>query len=158
MIFLLPVLLVAAALAPLRIRLFEATFSTLLFAPVLGFLVGHFAPLTGTTYTIIILAEVVVWYLVAFSSRASRATQITLHEILPLAVFAVVSLLCLSLVMLWPDFISIGERIRDFSLVATTIRSPLVPEEPWMSGSPLNYYVYWYRFGQMLSVLLNLEV
>lgn len=60
--------------------------------------------------------------------------------------------------LLWPDFISIGERLRDYAILAATIDNPGVANEPWMSGAVLNYYVYWYRFGAMVSNLGGLPV
>jgi len=53
--------------------------------------------------------------------------------------------------LLWPDFISIGERLRDYAILAATIRNPLAPGEPWMTDTPLNYYVYWFRFGHAIA-------
>ena len=63
-------------------------------------------------------------------------------------------LLCLS----WPDFIAIGERLRDYAILAATIDNPSIAAEPWMYGATLNYYVYWYRFGAMLSTVGQLPV
>lgn len=59
---------------------------------------------------------------------------------------------------LWPDFIAMGERLRDYAILSSIIQSPHTPLEPWMNGEILNYYVYWYRFGQFLSTSFGLPV
>jgi uncharacterized membrane protein len=59
--------------------------------------------------------------------------------------------------LVWPDFFPLGERLRDLSILASVIDNPISIEEPWLSGHPLNYYVYWYRFGSFLASLLNLD-
>jgi uncharacterized membrane protein len=62
------------------------------------------------------------------------------------------------LALLWPDFISIGERLRDYAILSSVLQHPLEAREPWMSGAVLNYYLYWYRFGAMLRSLGWLSV
>lgn len=59
---------------------------------------------------------------------------------------------------LWPDFIALGERLRDYSLIVSAIHSPFVARESWMEGTPLNYYVFWYRFAAMLHAITGMEV
>jgi uncharacterized membrane protein len=50
-----------------------------------------------------------------------------------------------------------GERLRDYALVASAVHSPIIPLEPWMAETPLNYYFYWYRFGHVLHALFGLQ-
>ncbi|WKZ57516.1 MAG: DUF2298 domain-containing protein [Bdellovibrionota bacterium] len=63
----------------------------------------------------------------------------------------------LGLSSLWPDFISIGERLRDYAILSSVIDLPYQAREPWLSGSTLNYYLYWYRFGAMWASLGALD-
>jgi uncharacterized membrane protein len=57
--------------------------------------------------------------------------------------------------MLWPDFYQLGERLRDYALVASAIQSPIAALEPWMAGTSLNYYFYWYRLGHFFHALFG---
>lgn len=60
--------------------------------------------------------------------------------------------------LLWPDFIAMGERLRDYAILSSIMQSPFSPKEPWMDGSPLNYYIFWYRYGAVLGSLFSLPV
>lgn len=53
--------------------------------------------------------------------------------------------------LLWSDFISIGERLRDYSLLVEIHKNFAHPTEPWMSGTELSYYIFGYRFFVALS-------
>ena len=68
--------------------------------------------------------------------------------------FGVIYTLCLQ----WPDFISMGERLRDYALLSEVIKYPLHPTEPWLPGENLNYYLYWYRLGAVLHQITGLQV
>lgn len=68
------------------------------------------------------------------------------------------SLFVFQLCMLWPDFIAMGERLRDFALLAEVIKHPVYPTEPWLPGENLNYYLFWYRLGAVLHQLTGLEI
>lgn len=81
-----------------------------------------------------------------------------ISEITPALVFVVSIILIRFLCHLWPDFIAMGERLRDYAILSSIIQSPNTPLEPWMSGETLNYYVYWYRFGQFISSTFQLPV
>jgi uncharacterized membrane protein len=63
-----------------------------------------------------------------------------------------------NLCILWPDFISMGERLRDYALLAEVIKYPGNPGEPWMDSSNLNYYLYWYRFAAFIQKISNVEI
>ncbi len=69
-----------------------------------------------------------------------------------IAVFCTTFLFCYSLCLSWPDFFPLGERLRDFSLLASLSISPVYPKEPWLADISLNYYTYWYRFGQIFTL------
>jgi uncharacterized membrane protein len=59
---------------------------------------------------------------------------------------------------LWPEFYNIGERLRDFAVLAEVTENPLHPRDPWCHAFPLNYYIYWYRFGAVLKSAFGLTV
>jgi uncharacterized membrane protein len=93
----------------------------------------------------------------AYKVFGKRSERIPKGELLPGIFFAVVFCAAYAMCMVWPDFIDLGERLRDYSMLASSIDSPVVPREPWMDGIKLNYYVYWYRFGNLLSTLLGMQ-
>jgi YYY domain-containing protein len=79
-------------------------------------------------------------------------------DLYPFAVLFTFFSVALYFCSLWPDFFAMGERLRDYALVAGVINSPVEPREPWLEGYTLNYYIFWYRFGAMLAALLKLPV
>jgi uncharacterized membrane protein len=87
-----------------------------------------------------------------------RKKKLVASDLYPLGAFAATYAIAYMLCLQWVDFYDLGERLRDYSLLASAIDSPVLPKEPWMEGFPLNYYVFWYRFGAMLSSLLNIDV
>jgi len=87
----------------------------------------------------------------SFAKHAQR-------ELPTLGVFVVIYTAAYLLSLSWPDFIAIGERLRDYAILASIIHNPSTPMEPWMSGATLNYYVFWYRFGALLSRLFGLQI
>lgn len=144
--------------------LFEFVFATLLLVPTVRFLIGYV--LLKLNYTIpngiqsvgmyaLCLASVVGF---AYKVFGRRKTKLDKREFYPIAFFALVFSMAFGLCMVWPDFVDLGERLRDYAILASSINSPVQPLEPWMDGIKLNYYVYWYRFGNLLSNVLGLEV
>jgi uncharacterized membrane protein len=49
----------------------------------------------------------------------------------------------------WPDFEPMGERLRDYAMLAAVMSDPVSPEEPWFAGFKLNYYLNWYRLAAL---------
>jgi uncharacterized membrane protein len=104
-------------------------------------------------------------YLISFSAVAAfaykvfgkRAGRVEKSDFYPIVFFGVAFCIAYGMCMLWPDFIDLGERLRDYSMLASSIDSPVTPKEPWMEGIKLNYYVYWYRFGNLLSTVLGMQ-
>jgi uncharacterized membrane protein len=94
----------------------------------------------------------------AYGFYGPRKERVRRSEWYPLAAFAVVFGIAYALCLQWVDFYDLGERLRDYALLASAINSPVDPREPWMDGVWLNYYVFWYRFGAMLSSLLGLPI
>lgn len=162
------ILLLVAALLGISLQikapLFETVFSVLLLTPVVWFLCmvvfqGIFSIATSGTLAIALYVVSMGGILGLLRYLCGDRRQLpSLEEYSPFVVFAVLYLLAATYANSWPDFIAIGERLRDYSLLSATIASPITPIEPWMSGVVLNYYVYWYRFGHFLSTLLFLDV
>ncbi len=71
----------------------------------------------------------------------------------------IVSFIILYLLSLgWADFITIGERLRDYSILSSVIKFPIELQEPWFAGGTLNYYAFWYRMGSMIAFIFNTPV
>jgi uncharacterized membrane protein len=92
-----------------------------------------------------------------FLFRNSRPKP-TKSEYLVLGIFLFSVFAVYQACLLWPDFIAMGERLRDYAVLSSVRQSPIIPREPWMEGSPLNYYIFWYRYGATLGTVLNLPV
>ena len=143
--------------------LFEFVFATLLLVPIGRFLlawsllkVGYEVPnniVSGVLYAVSFLMVVGL----AYKVFGRRVTKVKRAEFYPVVFFGVIFSFAYYLCMRWPDFIDLGERLRDYSMLASSIDSPVIPKEPWMDGIKLNYYVYWYRFGNLLSTVLGMQ-
>lgn len=142
----------------LRLPLFETVAGILLMSPVAFFLAGSYFEPSRNLYLLVIVA---VTALVAALRALKRAPKDALYdlkeELIPVAVFFVCFTIWHALCMCWPDFISIGERLRDYALLSSVINSPIRVQEPWYTFVALNYYAYWYRVGHMLSSVLALN-
>ncbi len=149
----------------LATALFEFVLGSLMTAPLIWFLCAKLLSLAGYSIGQPGGASNAL-YVVSFLLIIGAATAVfgirkdprSLSELYPLGAFAVLFTVAFYLCSLWPDFIAMGERLRDYAILASTVESPVIPKEPWMDGATLNYYVYWYRFGAMLSSLLSLNV
>ncbi len=146
--------ILAAVFYRFRVPLFEAVAATILITVVVAQPVGMLLPLTAPVYFTIIIG---LTALICVLFRSDPTFQYRL-ELLPISLFVLSYLLFFKLTQLWPDFVSMGERLRDYALLSGSIDSPVIPKEPWMAGAPLPYYVYWYRLGRVFSVALGLEV
>jgi uncharacterized membrane protein len=121
--------------------------------------VGHVLPLSRATYYSLLGISLLIGFQMWGKLPARRDLPVRLREacldVIPCAlVFLVTQHLALS----WPDFYPVGERLRDYSLIASVVHDPISSAEPWFSGVQTTYYLYWYRFGQAIQALLNLEV
>jgi uncharacterized membrane protein len=166
MIVLLLIALIALAGSFIAIPLFEFVAGALLLTPLLKFLIARLLALSGHDivggngerifYTFCFAAvSALAYYL--FGARRKQH-RLTINDLAPLIAFAAVYTLAYSMCRQWVDFYDLGERLRDYALLASAIDSPVVPREPWMDGAVLNYYVFWYRFGAMLSSVLAMPV
>lgn len=143
--------------------LFQTTFAVMLLTPLLWFGVGvlliscGFAlpqgALAAGLYIMLALLLTGALYFIFGVKRQQRKTE----EYVSFFIFTLFYCFTYYHATTWPDFIAMGERLRDYSILASTISSPIQAVEPWMSGAVLNYYVYWYRFGHFLSTLLGME-
>ena len=156
------VLVVAIVGCFLAVPLFEFVVASLLLTPLLRFLIG--IGLTAADRQIIGGGAEQLLYLFcfgvvaagAYAAFGSRRTKLELSDAYPLVAFSAIYLLAYGLCSQWFDFYDLGERLRDYSLIASAIDSPVIAKEPWMEGATLNYYVFWYRFAAMLSSVLSL--
>lgn len=166
MIVLLLIALIALAGSFIALPLFEFVAGALLLTPLLKFLIAKLLALSGHDivggngerifYTFCFAAICALAYYL-FGARRKQQ-RITLSDLSPLIAFAAVYTVAYSMCRQWVDFYDLGERLRDYALLAAAIDSPVNPREPWMDGAVLNYYVFWYRFGAMLSSVLGMPV
>lgn len=148
------VMFLALIMFRIRMPLFETVFSVILLAPILFFLFAGAAPFFPVVYWLVFAALCCVAVVFAFVRKGVPAWDAG-QELVPIVFFAVVFIALFLLCQLWPDFISIGERLRDYALLASVIESPISLKEPWLAGYPLNYYAYWYRVGHMFATLFH---
>lgn len=148
----------------IALPLFEFVAGSLLLTPLLKFLLATLLGVAGRE--IVGGGAEQLFYIFCFAVVSSaayyfygpRKERLTKSDWSPLVAFAAVYSLAYMLCMQWVDFYDLGERLRDYALLASAIDSPVVPREPWMEGTTLNYYVFWYRFGAMLSSVLAIPV
>jgi uncharacterized membrane protein len=160
MILLALVAVVAVVGTFIALPLFEFVAVSLLLTPLLKFLLASILGLMGRE--IVGGGAEQLFYLFCFGVVSSsayyfygpRKERLVRADWSPLVAFAAVYSLAYFLCRQWVDFYDLGERLRDYALLASAIDSPVVPREPWMEGTTLNYYVFWYRFGAMLSSVL----
>lgn len=140
----------------LRTSAFEAVVATLLGTPVIAFLVATLLGLDLSRWL----------YLVSLVSLAAGLTVLrakrsgggpSYSELLPIGVLLLLLGVNLTLAVSWPDFFSFGERMRDYAVLHEVLHHPLNPQEPWLPGYTINYYLYWYRFGHFLAALFGWE-
>lgn len=141
--------------------LFESVFLIILATPVFSFILGSalLGAVSLSLYLAVLAAlALALAYIAQNGGFKFRVPNLERREIFPIVLFCLTLLFFHRLSLLWPDFIAIGERLRDYALLSSVINHPLEAREPWMVGSSLNYYLYWYRFGHFLSVLFKLPV
>lgn len=151
-----PLLMALLALIPLFLRLpaFEVVVGLMLIAPIGAQIFAPLGlPIVACYWVSMALAAGLLWML-----RASpRASYDWGDELFPVALAGVCFVLFGWLCGLWPDFYPVGERLRDYALIAGTLRSPIDPQEPWMAGTTLNYYVLYYRLGDFIHRVVGLS-
>lgn len=157
MLIILLILVLSAIAYYFRAPIFEFTFGVLLATPVFGFIVGKLINLNLPVYALIfIITTGICTYLLR--NRGNKNTQFEFQNFFPIGIFILTFLLAHTLCLRWADFFPMGERLRDYSLLGSALKSPTVALEPWMEGASLNYYMYWYRFGHMVSTLTGMQL
>ncbi len=164
MTILILILAIAAVGYFIAVPLFEFVCASLLLTPLFKFLVGK--ALLMANKEIVGGGAEQMFYLFCFGIIAvgayvifgPRKQKLVASDLYPLGAFAATYAIAYMLCLQWVDFYDLGERLRDYALLASAIDSPVLPKEPWMEGFPLNYYVFWYRFGAMLSTILGIDV
>ena len=145
--------------------LFEFVAGVLLLTPLLKFFLGYLLEMGGMSVVggaaeqgfYFFCFGLVVWMARLFFGARGKEHKLSLNDWLPLMAFSAVFVVAYALCMQWREFYALGERLRDYALIASAIDSPVVPKEPWMEGYGLNYYVFWYRFAAMLSSVLAMD-
>lgn len=144
--------------------LFQTTFAVILLTPLVWFGVGKFLIAVGVALPQgglavgIYVASAISLAGALYSILGIRRQQRNVEEFAALCIFTILYCFTYYYATSWPDFIAMGERLRDYSILASTTSSPVQAVEPWMAGAVLNYYVYWYRFGHFLGTVLGMEV
>lgn len=164
MTILILILAIAAVGYIIAVPLFEFVCASLLLTPLFKFLVGRALLMANKEivgggaeqmFYLFCFGIITIGAYVIFGPRKEKLVGSDLY---PLGAFAATYAIAYMLCLQWVDFYDLGERLRDYSLLASAIDSPVLPKEPWMEGFPLNYYVFWYRFGAMLSTILSIDV
>ena len=157
MIFLiLAFIIITFACLPFRKMTFEASAACILFVPIQSSLLGAFVGQSMVLSLCLLLINIGLAYLIFPQSKVQLKENFS--ELIPNIVWLFSGIIIYQLCLLWPDFISMGERLRDYALLAELIKYPSNPNEPWMNGSPLNYYLYWYKLGSSLSQIFSIEI
>lgn len=151
-------ILLSALCALAGLPALETALFVLVGLPVWAFLLGRVVPLTSGTYLLIAVGCIAALsYLKGRLSRSERVALLRQH--MPdVLVYLGIFLLNYHLALSWPDFFPMGERLRDYALLASSLRDPLSAAEPWFFGFSTSYYLFWYRFGHAISKLLSFEV
>jgi len=163
MTLLLLVALLTVVGTAIAVPLFEFVVGTLLLIPVGRYLFGWcllqggYDASGGVVSLLLYVTSFAVLVGLTYKVFGKRDGRVAKSEFYPLVFFALCFCVAYGMCMVWPDFIDLGERLRDYSMLASSIDSPVVPKEPWMEGIKLNYYVYWYRFGNLLSTVLGMQ-
>lgn len=150
----------------IAVPLFEFVVASLLLTPLLKFFLAYLLLQIGSSIEGSGAEQ--AFYIFSFGLISFSAYQIfgprkkqnslTLDDWLPLGALSVIFTLAYGLCMQWSEFYAMGERLRDYALIASAFDSPVTPKEPWMEGYGLNYYVFWYRFTAMMGSVLHMEV
>lgn len=159
MLLILSFMVLAVLPLMLKAAVFESVVSLFLLTPVIAFLFGNTMGLNTGTYllSLIILCTAFTLIFRRRDDAKDDAKQDVKSELIPVAVFAVSFIFFHRMCLLWPDYIAMGERLRDFAILSSVIQSPVALKEPWMDGFSLNYYAFWYRYGHFLSTMYGLE-
>ena len=160
MIIIILVLILLLLSLIVKAKPFETIFLSLILTPIFSFLIGKIASLNTAIYLVCFAVSYFLSYTIFKETTYVKSLEERLKDKSSVAVgfFILSYLITHTLVLKWPDFMPMGERLRDYALLGSVIKTPLEANEPWMTGSNLNYYLYWYRFGAMMSKSLSMPV
>jgi uncharacterized membrane protein len=135
--------------------LYVSTFAVILATPILAFFLKSFLSSFQILYLVSSLVLISVLYFVCgIRKEKSRSAR----DLAPFLIFIATFIVSYHLTLSWPDFFPMGERMRDYALLASVHTTPFEAHEPWMSGASLNYYIYWYRFAHFISTFTGYAV
>lgn len=137
---------------------FEVTAGLLIFAPIVYFLTGLLFGQSLGLFLSFAFPLGLLWVLLDREKIKNFRSYFPKLEVETFCFFLVCFAAALWFCLLWPDFIAMGERLRDYALLASVVDSPLEAREPWMVGENLNYYLFWYRFAAYWSMIFGLSV
>ncbi len=156
--YILLIVILTSASAMIGFPALELGIGLLILTPVVGFIVGQVAPLGFASYIIITIALYSIFFLLSNSLTIAERIKNIRMSAPDILIYSLVFLLNYHLALSWPDFFPMGERLRDYALLASSIHDPISFEEPWLPGYSTTYYLYWYRFAHAISRMLALEV
>lgn len=136
----------------------EISLFILIGTPVWAFVLGRIVPLTFITYLLIVLGSVAALSFLRGKIPHTERVAYLKKYVPDLFAYLTIFLLNYHLALSWPDFFPMGERLRDYALLASSIHDPLSSAEPWFFGFSTSYYLFWYRFAHAISKLLSLEI
>lgn len=152
------VLIIGLLCVAFQLPAFEAAIGLLLLTPIAAYPLGLVAPLSVWTYA----AAFIFLFLSLNSMKGWQRPRFPIgalaEEGAALGFFVVSFCIFSYLCHLWPEFYQLGERFRDYAVLGSVIKSPIEAREPWLAGAPLNYYLYWYRFGHFLGTVFRLPI
>ncbi len=157
MSFIFLILFLSSSTALLGFSGLEAALAILVLTPVWGFLLGHFIPLNFLSYWTIIIVSIGLLAACRSSLSMGERNKLLKDSLVNSSLFCLVFLVNRHLALSWPDFFPMGERLRDYALIASSMHDPISSSEPWLYGHQTSYYLFWYRFGDAISELLNFQ-
>jgi YYY domain-containing protein len=138
-----------------RTRVFEALVWALLTTPILAYLFSPILGVSAPAYVAIMLISFLAWCF-TFKEQLKEPAHQSTEELYTVGFFTLAYIGVYVLTQQWDQFFPMGERLRDYALLSSAIRSPINLTDPWLHGYGLNYYAYWYRFGHFLSSILGI--
>ena len=154
MLVLFPIVALMSIFLFFSLPVIETLCVTYILMPILFFIlckIGFSFSMSYFTSLILIILSLCIF-------KKLKLTQPKANEIINSVFFIFLFITLYILNLSWADFVPMGERLRDYSILASVIKSPINVLEPWYQGITLNYYAFWYRVGAMISYLFNYEV
>ena len=154
MLMLIPILALMSVFLFFSLPAIETLCLTYVLMPILFFLICKLGISFGFSYFISL--SLIILTLLTF--KKFKIVKPNKNELIYVVFFTFLFIVLYILNLSWADFIPMGERLRDYSILSSVIKSPIDVKEPWFVGITLNYYALWYRAGAMISYIFNYEV